>query len=67
VQEKIAAWYAAPDLAAEKQAIAELNQAAMDFVVYVPTGFFKSYQAWRKNISGVVKAPFPVFWDVTKT
>ena len=66
VQAKIAAWYDAPDLAAEKQAIAELNKAAMDHVVYVPTGFFKGYQAWRKNISGVVKAPFPVFWDVTK-
>jgi peptide/nickel transport system substrate-binding protein len=66
VQEKIAAWYAAADLAAEKQAIAELNKAAMDHVVYVPTGFFKGYQAWRKNLSGVVKAPFPVFWDVTK-
>jgi peptide/nickel transport system substrate-binding protein len=66
VQEKIAAWYAAPDLAAEKQAIAELNKAAMDFVVYVPTGFFKGYQAWRNTLSGVVKAPFPVFWDVTK-
>ena len=39
----------------------------MDDVVYVPTGFFKGYQAWRKNLSGVVKAPFPVFWDVTKT
>ena len=23
-------------------------------------------QAWRDNLSGVVKAPFPVFWDVTK-
>jgi peptide/nickel transport system substrate-binding protein len=67
VQEKIAAWYAAPDLAAEKQAIVELNKAAMDHVVYVPTGFFKGYQAWRKNVSGVVKAPFPVFWDVIKT
>ena len=66
VQEKIGAWYAAPDLAAEKAAIAELNKAAMDHVVYVPTGFFKGYQAWRKNVSGVVKAPFPVFWDVTK-
>jgi len=66
VQEKIAAWYTAPDLAAEKQAIVELNKAAMDHVVYVPTGFFKGYQAWRKTISGVVKAPFPVFWDVTK-
>ena len=47
-------------------AVAELNKAAMDHVVYVPTGFFKGYQAWRKNVSGVVKAPFPVFWDVTK-
>ncbi|OJW22774.1 MAG: ABC transporter substrate-binding protein [Rhodospirillales bacterium 69-11] len=66
VQEKIAEWYAAPDLPAEKKVIAELNKAAMDDVVYVPTGFFKAYQAWRKNVSGVVKAPFPVFWDVTK-
>jgi len=66
VQEKIAAWYAAADLTAEKQAIVELNKAAMEHVVYVPTGFFKGYQAWRKNVSGVVKAPFPVFWDVTK-
>jgi peptide/nickel transport system substrate-binding protein len=66
VEARIADWYAAPDLAAEKQAIAELNKAAMDHVVYVPTGFFKGYQAWRKTLSGVVKAPFPVFWDVTK-
>jgi len=67
VQEKIAAWYAAPDLAAEKAVIADLNKAAMDDVVYIPTGFFKGYQAWRTNVSGVVKAPFPVFWDVSKT
>jgi peptide/nickel transport system substrate-binding protein len=67
VQAKIAEWYAAPDLAAEKVIIGGLNQAAMDFVVYIPTGFFKAYQAWRSNVSGVVKAPFPVFWDVSKT
>ena len=41
-------------------------QAAMDDVVYIPTGFFQFKQAWRTNLSGVVKAPFPVFWDVTK-
>ncbi len=66
VQEKISAWYAAPDLPAEKKAIEDLNKAAMDFVVYLPTGFFKAYQAWRTSLTGVVKAPFPVFWDVTK-
>ena len=67
VQAKIAEWYAAPDLVAEQKVIAELNKAAMDHVVYVPTGFFRMYQAWRKNLSGVAKAPFPVFWDVTKS
>ncbi len=66
VQQQIAAWFAAPDLAAEKAAIDKLNKAAMDDVIYVPTGFFKGYQAWRKNLTGVVKAPFPVFWDVKK-
>ena len=67
VQSKIGEWYAAPDLAAEKKVIADLNQAAMEDVVYVPTGFFKGYQAWRNNVTGIVKAPFPVFWDVSKT
>jgi peptide/nickel transport system substrate-binding protein len=66
VQSRIAEWYGAPDLAAEKKVIDGLNKAAMDFVVYVPTGFFQVCQAWRKSLSGVVKAPFPVFWDVSK-
>jgi peptide/nickel transport system substrate-binding protein len=66
VQAKIAEWYEAPDLEAEKKVIAELNKAAMDDVVYIPTGFFQFKQAWRSNLSGIVKAPFPVFWDVTK-
>ena len=67
VQARTAEWYAAADPAAEKAAIVELNRAAMDDVTYVPTGFFKIYQAWRANVSGIVKAPFPVFWDVKKT
>jgi len=66
VQAKIGAWYDAPDLAAEKSVIADLNRAAMEHVVYVPTGFFKGYQAWRNNLTGIVKAPFPVIWDVKK-
>ncbi len=67
VQARIADWYAAPDLAAEKAAMGALNRASMENVTYAPTGFFLGYQAWRKNISGVVKAPFPVFWGVQKT
>jgi peptide/nickel transport system substrate-binding protein len=63
----IADWYAAPDEASEKTTMAAINSASMDFVTYIPTGFFLAYQAWRKNVSGVVKAPFPVFWGVQKT
>jgi peptide/nickel transport system substrate-binding protein len=67
VEEAIGTWYDAPDLAAEKTAIAAINRAAFDDVVYIPTGFFRQYQAWRSNLAGVVKAPFPVFWGVRKT
>ena len=57
----------APDLAAEKAAIARLNKAAVDNALYVPTGFFLGYQAWRSNVSGVVKGPLPFFWGVSKS
>jgi peptide/nickel transport system substrate-binding protein len=67
VETKIHEWYGATDPVAEKKVIDELNAAAMQDVVYIPTGFFKMAQAWRKNVSGIVKAPFPVFWDVSKT
>jgi peptide/nickel transport system substrate-binding protein len=67
VEAEIAAWFDAKSLDEEKAAIKRVNKAALDFVVYAPTGFFLSYQAWRKNISGVVKGPLPFFWGVAKT
>ena len=67
VQARIADWYAAGDLAAEKKATAALNRASFDNVTYAPTGFFQMYQAWRTSLSGVVQAPFPVFWGVQKS
>jgi peptide/nickel transport system substrate-binding protein len=44
----------------------ELNRAALDNVVYVPSGFFLGYQAWRRNVTGIVKGPLPFFWNVAK-
>jgi peptide/nickel transport system substrate-binding protein len=67
VEAQIAAWYDAKTLDEEKAAIRRLNKAALDNVVYAPTGFFLGYQAWRKNVSGVVKGPLPIFWGVAKT
>jgi hypothetical protein len=25
------------------------------------------YQAWRKNVTGIVQGPLPFFWGVSKT
>lgn len=67
VEAEIATWFEAKNLEEEKAAIKRVNKAALDNVVYAPTGFFLSYQAWRKNVSGVGKGPLPFFWGVAKT
>jgi len=66
VEQEVTAWFDAKSLDEEKAAMKRLNKAALDNVVYAPTGFFLSYQAWRKNVTGVVKGPLPFFWDVAK-
>jgi peptide/nickel transport system substrate-binding protein len=67
VEKGVDAWFAASDLEGEKAAIAGVNKAAMDHVCYIPTGFFYTYQAWRKNITGIVSGPLPWFAGVKKT
>ena len=67
VEEGIAEWFASTSLEQEKAIAAKINRAAIEDVVFVPTGFFLAKQAWRANVSGVVTAPIPVFWDVAKS
>jgi peptide/nickel transport system substrate-binding protein len=67
VEKDIVEWFDAKNLDEEKAAMRKLNKDALDFVVYAPTGFFLSYQAWRKNVTGVVKGPLPFAWGVSKT
>lgn len=66
VEQEVTNWYEAKTLEEEKQVIARLNKAALDHVVFAPTGFFLGYQAWRSKVSGVVKGPLPLFWGVSK-
>jgi peptide/nickel transport system substrate-binding protein len=66
VETEVYAWFDAKNLDDEKAAIRRLNKAALDNVIYAPTGFFLGYQAWRKNVSGIAKGPLPFFWDVAK-
>ena len=66
VETEVSKWFDAKSLDEEKTIVGRLNAAAIDGVVYAPTGFFKGYQAWRKNLTGVVSGPVPLFWDVSK-
>lgn len=66
VEKEVTAWFDAATLDDEKAAIGRLNKAALEDVIYAPTGFFLSYTAWRKNVSGIVKGPLPFFWGVSK-
>ncbi len=67
VEKGVDEWFDAPTLEGEKAAFAKINKAAMEEVVYIPTGFFYTYQAWRKNITGIVGGPLPWFNGVKKT
>ena len=67
VEAEVANWFEAKTLEEERAAIARLNRAAIENVVYAPTGFFLQYQAWRANISGIQKGPLPFFWGVSKS
>src|SRR5258707_1367434 len=67
VEKEVTAWFDAKNLDEEKAAVSRLNKAALEDVIYAPTGFFLSYTAWRKNISGIVKGPLPFLWDVSKS
>jgi peptide/nickel transport system substrate-binding protein len=67
VEKEVTAWFDAKSLDEEKAAVARLNRAALEDVIYAPTGFFLNYTAWRKNVSGIAKGPLPFFWGVSKT
>jgi peptide/nickel transport system substrate-binding protein len=67
VEAQVTAWFEAKTLEEEKTAIRGLNKAALESVVYAPTGFFLQYQAWRRNVVGIAKGPLPFFWGVGKS
>ena len=67
VEAEVPNWLAATSLEQEREVIGRLNAAAVENVVYCPTGFFMGYQAWRRNVSGIVKGPIPFAWGVSKS
>ena len=50
----------------EKQLAAEIQREVLTQALYVPLGQYFQSAAWRKNITGHLKGPVPVFWNVQK-
>jgi peptide/nickel transport system substrate-binding protein len=67
IEAEIAAWYNATSLDEEKTIVRRLNTLAVEHVPYAPLGVYLQHHAWRKNVSGIVQAPLPLFWGVSKT
>ncbi len=66
VQAGIAEWYAAPDAAAEKAALARPTRPRSRTWSTARPASSWATRPGARTLSGVVKAPFPVFWDVKK-
>jgi len=49
-----------------KAAAAAVHQRAMEQVIYVPLGSYKAPAAMSKKLTGLVKAPVPLFWNLSK-
>jgi peptide/nickel transport system substrate-binding protein len=67
IEAEVAAWYDAASLDEEKTIIRRLNRQALDHVLYAPLGVVLLQSAWRKTVGGIVQAPLPLFWGVSKT
>lgn len=53
---------------AESRRIAEaLNRKAMEEMYYIPLGYYWQPSAWRRNVTGVFRAPATVFWNIGKS
>lgn len=66
IEKGIADWFDADTPAAAKAAAEAIDRESIDHVSYIPTGQFFLPMAWRRNITGIQKAPLPIFFGVRK-
>ncbi len=60
------AWFDSTDLATQQRIGSELQLAALEEVPFVPTGMWRSPIGRRSNVTGILRAARPLFWNVRK-
>jgi peptide/nickel transport system substrate-binding protein len=61
------AWVEAGDPAESRRIAEALNRRAMEVMAYVPLGYYWQPSAWRRNVTGMFRAPGTVFWNIGKS
>jgi peptide/nickel transport system substrate-binding protein len=60
------AWLKAKDLDEQKEIAGKIQTLAFADVFYIPLGQFKLPTAYRRDLTGVIPAPIPFFWNLEK-
>ena len=60
------AWFDAPDIATQKRVAEQIQLLVWEEAPYYPLGQGFQPIARRTNLTGIVKSPFPLFWNVRK-
>lgn len=66
IEELRDAWFAAPDLAAQRRIAIDIQSQAFNDLPYIPLGQYSIRTAYQGNLSGVLNGN-PVFWNVRRT
>lgn len=60
------AWIDSPDPAERKKLAEQIQLECFAFVPFIPMGQYIPASAWRSNLSGQLRGPAIVFWNVEK-
>lgn len=60
------AWIDAPDTAEQRRLAGDIQAEAFAYLPYIPVGHYIQSTAWRNTLSGLLRGPAPVFWNVEK-
>jgi peptide/nickel transport system substrate-binding protein len=59
------AWFAAPDLAAQKAVAAQIQERALGVGAYIPCGQYFQPTAYRRDLDGMLTG-LPLFWNLRR-
>ena len=66
LEELRTAYATAPTLEEQQKLAAEIQKIAYDEGIYAPIGQYFVPTAWSNSLDGVLHAPAPLFWNITK-